>query len=207
MLAAKAPCFISLYPNAGLPNQFGGYDETADQMVAIAEIYMNDGLINIIGGCCGTTPEHIMLLAEKAKKYKPHTVPVADHITRLSGLEPVELFEGRNFVNIGERTNVAGSKKFADLIKEEKYEEALSVARQQIEGGAQVIDICMDDAMIDAEKSMVTFLNLIASEPDIAKVPIMIDSSKWNVIESGLKCTQGKSIVNSISLERRRRNI
>ncbi|MGD0712160.1 MAG: methionine synthase, partial [Bacteroidales bacterium] len=201
MLAAKAPCFISLYPNAGLPNQFGGYDETADQMVAIAEKYMGDGLINIIGGCCGTTPEHIILLAEKAKKYKPHEVPVADHITRLSGLEPVELFEGRNFVNIGERTNVAGSKKFADLIKEEKFEEALSVARQQIEGGAQAIDICMDDAMIDAEKSMVTYLNLIASEPDIAKVPIMIDSSKWNVIESALKCTQGKSIVNSISLK------
>ena len=201
MLAAKAPYFISLYPNAGLPNQFGGYDETADQMVAIAEKYMSDGLINIIGGCCGTSPEHIIFLSEKAKKHKPHIVPVVDHITRLSGLEPVELFEGRNFVNIGERTNVAGSKKFADLIKEAKYEKALSVARQQIDGGAQVIDICMDDAMIDAEQSMVTFLNLIASEPDIAKVPIMIDSSKWNVIVSALKCTQGKSIVNSISLK------
>jgi 5-methyltetrahydrofolate--homocysteine methyltransferase len=201
ILVEKAPCYISLYPNAGMPNQFGGYDETAEQMAVIVEKYMSDGLINIIGGCCGTTPEHIILLAEKAKKYKPHTVLVKDHKTRLSGLEPVELYEGCNFLNIGERTNVAGSKKFADLIKEAKYEEALSVARQQIEGGAQVIDICMDDAMIDAEKSMVTFLNLIASEPDIAKVPVMIDSSKWNVIEAALKCTQGKSIVNSISLK------
>ena len=201
MLAAKAPFFISLYPNAGLPNQFGAYDETAGQMASIVEKYMSEGLLNFTGGCCGTTPEHIRLLAEKAKKYKPHVVPVSDQITRFSGLEPVELFEGRNFVNIGERTNVAGSKKFADLIKEAKYEDALSVARQQIDGGAQVIDICMDDAMIDAEKSMVTFLNLIASEPDIARVPVMIDSSKWNVIASALKCTQGKSIVNSISLK------
>ncbi|HNW69717.1 MAG TPA: methionine synthase [Bacteroidales bacterium] len=201
MLAAKAPFFISLYPNAGLPNQFGAYDETAGQMASIVEKYMSEGLLNFAGGCCGTTPEHIRLLAEKAKKYKPHVVPVSDQITRFSGLEPVELFEGRNFVNIGERTNVAGSKKFADLIKEAKYEDALSVACQQIDGGAQVIDICMDDAMIDAEKSMVTFLNLIASEPDIARVPVMIDSSKWNVIASALKCTQGKSIVNSISLK------
>jgi len=201
LLAAKAPYFISLYPNAGLPNQFGEYDETANQMSCVVEKYMSEGLLNFTGGCCGTTPEHIRLIAEKVKKYKPHIVPVPDHITRFSGLEPVELFEGRNFVNIGERTNVAGSKKFADLIKEAKYEEALSVARQQIDGGAQVIDICMDDAMIDAEKSMVTFLNLIASEPDIARVPVMIDSSKWNVIVSALKCTQGKSIVNSISLK------
>jgi len=201
MLAAKAPYFISLYPNAGLPNQFGEYDETAGQMSCIVEKYMSEGLLNFTGGCCGTTPEHIRLLAEKVKKYKPHIVPVSDHITRFSGLEPVEIFAGCNFLNIGERTNVAGSKKFADLIKEAKYEDALSVARQQIDGGAQVIDICMDDAMIDAEKSMVTFLNLIASEPDIAKVPVMIDSSKWNVIVSALKCTQGKSIVNSISLK------
>lgn len=200
-LAAKAPYYISLYPNAGLPNQFGGYDETAESMAAIVSRYMNDGLINIIGGCCGTTPDHIRLFAEKAKLYKPHTVPASGHITRYSGLEPVELFEGCNFLNIGERTNVAGSKKFAKLIKEEKFEEALSVAQQQIEGGAQVIDICMDDAMLDAEKAMVRFLNLIASEPEIAKVPIMIDSSKWNVIESALKCIQGKSIVNSISLK------
>lgn len=201
MLAAKAPYFISLYPNAGLPNQFGAYDETAGQMAGIIEKYMSDSLVNIVGGCCGTTPEHIVLLAEKAKKYKPHKALPVDHITRFSGLEPVALYEGRNFLNIGERTNVAGSRKFADLIKESKYEEALAVARQQIDGGAQVIDICMDDAMIDAENAMVTFLNLIASEPDIAKVPIMIDSSKWNVIVAALKCTQGKSIVNSISLK------
>jgi len=201
MLAARAPYFISLYPNAGLPNQLGGYDESAKEMVAITEKYLKDGLINIIGGCCGTTPEHIALLAEKAKIYKPHKVSLADNVTRLSGLEPLELFNGCNFVNIGERTNVAGSRIFANLIKNEKFEEAVSVARQQIDGGAQVIDICMDDAMIDAERSMVTFLNLIASEPDIAKVPVMIDSSKWNVIEAALKCTQGKSIVNSISLK------
>ncbi len=201
MLSEKTPHYISLYPNAGLPNRFGKYDETADQMVSVAEKYMEEGLINIIGGCCGTIPEHITLLAEKAKKHKPRAIPAQEHKTRYSGLEVVELYPGCNFMNIGERTNVAGSKKFADLIKEEKYEEALTVAHQQIDGGAQAIDICMDDAMIDAEKAMVTFLNLIAAEPDIARVPIMIDSSKWSVIESALKCTQGKSIVNSISLK------
>ena len=174
----KAPFNISLYPNAGLPNQLGGYDEKPEEMVAIMEQYMNNGLVNMVGGCCGTTPDHIRLLASKSKKYKPRQIPEIPVTTKLSGLEPVELYSGCNFLNIGERTNVAGSKKFADLIKEQKYEEALSVAKQQIEGGAQVIDICMDDAMIDAEKSMVTFLNLIASEPDISKVPIMIDSSK-----------------------------
>jgi len=200
-ISEKAPYYISLYPNAGLPNQFGGYDESAAEMVAIVEKYMGNGFVNIVGGCCGTTPEHIKLLSEKAKLYKPHIPVVADKITKLSGLEPVEFFEGCNFVNIGERTNVAGSRKFANLIKDKKFEEAISVARQQIEGGAQIIDICMDDAMLDAEKSMVTFLNLIASEPDIAKVPVMIDSSKWNVIEAALKCVQGKSIVNSISLK------
>jgi 5-methyltetrahydrofolate--homocysteine methyltransferase len=201
MIAAKASCYVSLYPNAGLPNQLGGYDETAAQMTAIVSEYMKEGLINIIGGCCGTTPEHITLLAEKAKNYKPHKPAVDDHVTRYAGLEPVELFDGCNFLNVGERTNVAGSKKFAKLIKEEKFAEALSVAQQQIEGGAMVIDICMDDAMLDAEKAMVNFLNLIASEPEIAKVPIMVDSSKWNVIESALKCIQGKSVVNSISMK------
>lgn len=201
LLAEKAPYFISLYPNAGLPNQLGGYDETAEKMTAIVSKYMSDGLINIIGGCCGTTPEHIVLIAEKARTNTPHKISASDHITRLSGLEPVEFYEGCNFINVGERTNVAGSKKFANLIRDRKYEDALSVARQQIEGGAQIIDICMDDAMLDAEKAMVNFLNLIASEPDIARVPIMIDSSKWNVIESALKYTQGKSIVNSISLK------
>ncbi len=200
-LSKIADCCVHAYPNAGLPNQFGGYDETAQQMAVIVEEYLKEGLVNIIGGCCGTNPEHIKLLSELSQKYEPRKIPVIEKQLRLSGLEPLVFDKEKNFVNIGERTNVAGSKKFADLIKAENYEEALSVARQQIDGGAQVIDICMDDAMIDAEKSMVTFLNLIASEPDIAKVPVMIDSSKWNVIEAALKCTQGKSIVNSISLK------
>ena len=200
-LSKMADCYVHVYPNAGLPNQFGGYDETAKQMAAIVEDYLKEGLVNIIGGCCGTTPEHIKILSEIALKYKPRTVPVREKLLRLSGLEPLVVYKGSNFVNIGERTNVSGSKKFARLIKEEKYEEALAVARQQVEGGALVIDICMDEAMIDAEKAMTKFLYLVASEPDIAKVPLMIDSSKWSVIEAGLKCAQGKCIVNSISLK------
>ena len=200
-LSKMADCYVHVYPNAGLPNQFGGYDESAKQMAAIVEDYMKDGLVNIIGGCCGTTPEHIKILSELAAKYKPRVIPTNEKLLRLSGLEPLVVYKGSNFVNIGERTNVSGSKKFARLIKEEKYEEALAVARQQVEGGAQVIDICMDEAMIDAEKAMVKFFYLIASEPDIAKVPLMIDSSKWAVIEAALKCAQGKCIVNSISLK------
>jgi len=200
-LSKMADCYVHVYPNAGLPNQFGGYDETAKQMAAIVEDYLKEGLVNIIGGCCGTTPEHIKILSEIALKYKPRTVPTREKLLRLSGLEPLVVYKGSNFVNIGERTNVSGSKKFARLIKEEKYEEALAVARQQVEGGALVIDICMDEAMIDAEKAMTKFLYLVASEPDIAKVPLMIDSSKWSVIEAGLKCAQGKCIVNSISLK------
>ncbi|MBI5218885.1 MAG: methionine synthase [Bacteroidia bacterium] len=200
-LSRIAECNISAYPNAGLPNQFGGYDETPEQMAEIIEGFMKAGLVNLVGGCCGTTPQHIKLLSEIAKKYKPRKIPQIEKLTRLSGLEPVTIYKENNFVNIGERTNVAGSLKFAKLIKEEKFDEALSVARQQVEGGAQIIDICMDEAMIDAEKAMVKFLRLIASEPDIAKVPVMIDSSKWTVIEAGLKCLQGKGIVNSISLK------
>ncbi len=200
-LSKMADCNVHVYPNAGLPNQFGGYDETAKQMAVIVEDYLKEGLVNIIGGCCGTTPAHIKILSEIALKYKPRVIPTREKLLRLSGLEPLVVYKGSNFVNIGERTNVSGSKKFARLIKEEKYEEALAVARQQVEGGALVIDICMDEAMIDAEKAMTKFLYLVASEPDIAKVPLMIDSSKWSVIEAGLKCAQGKCIVNSISLK------
>jgi len=167
----------------------------------VTEDFMKEGWVNIIGGCCGTTPLHISMIAERSKKYKPRVRPEIIRFTRLSGLEPLIITPETNFVNIGERTNVSGSLKFARLIKEEKYGEALAIARNQVEGGAQIIDICMDEAMIDAEKAMAKFVNLIMAEPDIAKLPLMIDSSKWNVIESALKCIQGKSVVNSISLK------
>lgn len=196
-----AECYVSAYPNAGLPNQFGAYDETAEEMAAVIEDFLKVGIVNIIGGCCGTTPDHIKQLAKLALKYSPRKLIEIEKQTRLSGLEHTTIFKGSNFVNIGERTNVSGSIKFARLIKEDKLDEALSIARQQVEGGAQVIDVCMDEAMIDAEKAMTRFLNLIASEPEIARVPIMVDSSKWSVIEAGLKCLQGKGIVNSISLK------
>ncbi|SDC89086.1 methionine synthase [Williamwhitmania taraxaci] len=200
-LSQNTNFFVSAHPNAGLPNQLGDYEETAQQMADIIEEYMKRGLINIIGGCCGSTPTHIALIAELAKKYPPRKRADVPKQTRLSGLESLELRPHINFLNIGERTNVAGSKKFARLIADGKYEEALSIALEQVEGGAQVIDVCMDDALIDGEKAMTTFLNYIAAEPDISKVPIMIDSSKFSIIEAGLKCVQGKSIVNSISLK------
>ncbi|MDR1860298.1 MAG: methionine synthase [Bacteroidales bacterium] len=200
-LARKAPFFISAYPNAGLPNQFGGYDETPEQMARDMQQLLDNQAVNIIGGCCGTTPEHIRLLAAIAKNATPHKIPVRQHITCLSGLEALRITPETNFVNIGERCNVAGSRKFARLIREQRYEEALAIAREQADNGAQVIDINLDDAMLDAEKEMVTFLNLLASEPDVARLPVMLDSSKWDVIEVGLKCLQGKSIVNSISLK------
>ncbi len=200
-LSKKAPFFVSTHPNAGLPNQFGGYDDSPAEMSEQLKEFLEAGIVNIIGGCCGTTPDHIRAFVQLAAKYPPRKIPAVAVETRLSGLEPLTISKESNFVNIGERTNVAGSIKFARLIREGKYEEALSVAREQVEGGAQVLDICMDDAMLDAEKCMVRFLHLLASEPDIAKVPVMIDSSKWQVIESGLKCVQGKSIVNSISLK------
>jgi 5-methyltetrahydrofolate--homocysteine methyltransferase len=193
--------YISAYPNAGLPNAFGGYDESAEQMAAIVEEYLQEGLVNILGGCCGTTPVHVKRLAELVQKYKPRTRLEIPSFPRFSGLEPLTIFPGSLFVNIGERTNVTGSRKFSKLILEEKFEEALSVARQQVEAGAQIIDVNMDEAMLDSEKAMAHFLNLIASEPEISRLPLMIDSSKWSVIETGLKCTQGKSIVNSISLK------
>lgn len=200
-LSKKAPFHISAHPNAGLPNQFGEYDETPEIMAGYLKDYLDNNFVNIIGGCCGTTPDHIHAFAEIAEKASPHPINKADSKTRLSGLEPVTITENTNFLNIGERCNVAGSRKFARLIREEKYEEALSIARSQAENGAQVIDVNVDDAMLDAEKEMVTFLNLMMAEPDIAKLPIMIDSSKWVVIEKGLKCLQGKAIVNSISLK------
>ncbi|MCX7985530.1 MAG: methionine synthase [Bacteroidales bacterium] len=200
-LAKKANFYVSAHPNAGLPNQFGQYDETPEQMTPHIHQFAKEGLVNIVGGCCGTTPDHIRRFAEAIKAEKPRPKPAPEHITRLSGLEALYITPQSNFINIGERTNVAGSKKFARLIKEEKYEEAIAIARQQVENGANIIDVNMDDAMIDAEKAMVRFLNLLMAEPDIAKVPIMVDSSKWEVLEAGLKCLQGKCIVNSISLK------
>jgi 5-methyltetrahydrofolate--homocysteine methyltransferase len=200
-IAEKTHFHVHAYPNAGLPNQLGGYDETPEQMSTYMKDYIQNGFVNIVGGCCGTTPEHIRLFAEACKNAIPHSLKTKNKKTALSGLEPLIISKASNFINIGERTNVAGSMKFARLIRDKKYEEALSVARQQVESGAQIIDINMDDAMLDAEMEMKTFLNYIASEPDISRVPVMIDSSKWLVIESALKCIQGKSIVNSISLK------
>lgn len=192
---------ISAYPNAGLPNEFGEYDQTANEMGNLVLDFAENGFVNILGGCCGSTPEHIGRMAELVKDIEPRQIPKPRQYSQYAGLEPLVLRENTNFVNVGERTNVTGSRKFARLIREEKYEEALSVAKQQVEGGAQIIDVNMDEGLLDSEAAMVQFLNLIAAEPDIAKLPIMIDSSKWSVIEAGLKCTQGKSIVNSISMK------
>jgi len=200
-LAHKAPFHVSAYPNAGLPNQFGEYDETPEEMAVQVKDFLDNHFVNIIGGCCGTTPDHIRKFAGVAAAAAPHVKQKNDELTRFSGLEPVTITPETNFVNIGERCNVSGSRMFARLIREEKYEEALAVAREQVENGAQVIDVNLDDAMLDAKKEMVTFLNLLMSEPDIAKLPVMVDSSKWDVIEAGLKCLQGKAIVNSISLK------
>lgn len=200
-LSSKTGFYVSVHPNAGLPNEFGEYDQSASFMASVAEDFMKKGWVNIIGGCCGTTPFHIQKIAEASKQYKPRIRPEIRKYTRLSGLEVLTITPETNFVNIGERTNVSGSLKFARLIREEKYDEALAIARNQVEGGAQIIDICMDEAMLDSEKAMVRFVNLVMAEPDIAKLPLMIDSSRWAVIESALKCIQGKSVVNSISLK------
>ncbi|MBC7566898.1 MAG: methionine synthase [Pedobacter sp.] len=200
-LSAKAGCYVSAYPNAGLPNEFGAYDEMPHETAHLVEDFIQHGFVNIVGGCCGTTPDHIGCIAEKAKGIEPRKIPVIEDFLRLSGLEPVAITPESIFVNIGERTNITGSPKFSKLILSGDFEAALTVARQQVEGGAQVIDVNMDEGMIDSEASMTKFLNLIASEPDISKLPIMVDSSKWTVIEAGLKCLQGKGIVNSISLK------
>jgi len=201
ILSKESPFHISVYPNAGLPNEFGQYDETPSHMAKTLSEWFENKWINIIGGCCGTTNEHIKAIAETAKSATPRSLPKIEHIPKWSGLEPLKIFPGSNFINIGERTNLTGSIAFKKLILEKNYEAALKVARDQVENGAQIIDINMDEAMIDSEKAMVDFLNLIASEPDISRVPLMIDSSKWNVIEAGLKRVQGKAIVNSLSLK------
>ena len=200
-LAAKAPYLVSVYPNAGLPNQLGLYDETAETMAPQMQEMIDSGLVNMIGGCCGTDEHFIRLFALAAKGKTPRQVPAPPDMMVLSGLERLEVTPEVKFVNVGERCNVAGSRKFLRLIKEKNYDEAVSIARKQVADGALVIDINMDDGLLDAEKEMVTFLNIIAAEPDIARVPVMIDSSDWKVITAALKCVQGKCIVNSISLK------
>jgi 5-methyltetrahydrofolate--homocysteine methyltransferase len=200
-LSDIATCATSVYPNAGLPNEFGGYDETAGQMSTEIAEFARSGFVNLVGGCCGTTPEHIAAIAEAVDGVAPRQAPSPTTYLQLSGLEPLIVRPETNFVNVGERTNVTGSRRFARLVRDEQYEEALSVAREQVENGAQIIDINMDEGLLDSEFAMTTFLNLVASEPDIARVPVMIDSSKFSVIEAGLRCVQGKGIVNSISLK------
>ncbi len=200
-LSEIAPVYISCYPNAGLPNAFGGFDETPEIMAADLRDFASNGWLNIVGGCCGSTPAHIKAIAEAVRDLKPRVPAKPQPYSRFSGLEALTIRPDTNFVNIGERTNVTGSPRFAKLILNGDYEKALAVARQQVEGGAQVIDVNMDEGMLDSEQAITTFLNYVASEPDIARVPIMIDSSKWSVIEAGLKCVHGKGIVNSISLK------
>ena len=200
-LASICPSRTGCYPNAGLPNEFGEYDETPQQMAVVLGEFAANGWLNFVGGCCGTTPDHIRAIAEAVSHHPPRQLPQLEPHAHYSGLEPLVLTPDSNFTMIGERTNVSGSRKFARLIREEKFEEAVSVARQQVDGGANIIDINMDDGLLDGETVMPRFLNLLAAEPDIARVPIMIDSSKWSVLEAGLKCIQGKGIVNSISLK------
>jgi 5-methyltetrahydrofolate--homocysteine methyltransferase len=201
MLAQVADVHVSCHPNAGLPNAFGGYDEGPAEMASMLGEFARAGLLNLVGGCCGTTPAHIQAIAQAVQGLPPRALPVLPAYTRLSGLEPFVINPDTNFVNVGERTNVTGSAQFKKLILEGRYDQALAVARQQVESGAQVIDVNMDEGLLDAEAAMTRYLRLIAGEPDIARVPIMVDSSKWSVIEAGLKCVQGKGIVNSISLK------
>ena len=182
-LSKLAPTYISCYPNAGLPNAFGGFDETPERMGEDLRDFATNGWLNIVGGCCGSTPDHIHAIAQAVRDVPPHGVVPTSSVTRLSGLEPLVIRPELNFINIGERTNVTGSPKFSKLILNGQFEEALAVARQQVEGGAQIIDVNMDEGMLDSEKAMVHFLNLIASEPDICRVPLMVDSSKWSVID------------------------
>ena len=200
-LSDIADCYVSAHPNAGMPNQFGEYDQTAKEMGAIIKEFAEEGFLNIVGGCCGTTPEHIRLIDEIVKEIEPRTIASSANAMLLSGLEPLDIFNDGLFINVGERTNVTGSAIFRKLIEADNFEEAVQVARQQVENGAQLIDINMDEGMLDSQNAMIKFLNLIAGEPDIARVPIMLDSSKWPILEAGLKCIQGKPIVNSISLK------
>ncbi len=200
-LSRIADTFVSAHPNAGLPNEFGEYDQSADFMADVIGEFADSGLVNLVGGCCGTTPEHIRAIATRVEGLAPRTVPERPKHLRLSGMEPFNIAPDDLFVNVGERTNVTGSAIFRRLIEADDFEKALDVAKQQVENGAQIIDINMDEGMLDSESAMVTYLNLIAAEPDIARVPLMIDSSKWSVIEAGLKCVQGRAIVNSISLK------
>lgn len=200
-LSKLSDTFVTMHANAGLPNAFGEYDETPETMATTIKAFAEEGLLNIVGGCCGTTPDHIRAIAEAVAEIKPRSIPHIPKACRLSGLEPLIIDDNTLFVNVGERTNVTGSAKFAELIRNDDYAKALDVARDQVVNGAQIIDINMDEGMLDAEAAMVRFLSLIASEPDISRVPIMIDSSKWAVIEAGLKCIQGKGIINSISMK------
>ncbi len=200
-LSNCAPVYLSCHPNAGLPNAFGGFDETPRRMAEDLRDFAENGWVNLVGGCCGSTPAHITAMAEAVRDLPPRTAIPADHVTRLSGLEPLTIRPEVNFINIGERTNVTGSPKFSKLILTNRFEDALSVARQQVEDGAQIVDVNMDEALLDSEEAMTHFLRLIASEPDICRVPVMIDSSKWSVLEAGLQCLQGKGVVNSISLK------
>ena len=200
-LSQLAPCYISCYPNAGLPNQFGDYDDTPDYMARILSEFGDSGLLNVVGGCCGTTPSHIRRMAEVMAHKAPRAIPTVPRYTKLSGLEVLTIRPDSNFINVGERTNVTGSSNFAKLIISGDYEKAVGIALQQVQNGAQIVDVNMDEGMLDSQAAMCKFLNLIAAEPDIARVPIMIDSSKWTVLQEGLKCIQGKAIVNSISLK------
>ncbi|MFQ6022717.1 MAG: methionine synthase [Acidiferrobacterales bacterium] len=200
-LSRVANTYVSVHPNAGLPNEFGGYDDTPEYMAEVLQEFAASGFLNVVGGCCGTTPAHIKAIAEAVKDIQPRKIPQLESKCRLAGLEPLNIGPDSTFVNVGERTNVTGSARFAKLLKAEDYEGALEVARSQVENGAQMIDVNMDEGLLDSEQLMAQFLNLVAAEPDICRVPVMIDSSKWSVLEAGLKCVQGKSVINSISLK------
>ena len=200
-LARVADTRVSAHPNAGLPNEFGEYDQSPEVMADIVAEFAASGLVNLVGGCCGTTPEHIRALRDAVAAHPTRSVPTAPPRCRLSGLEPLNIGPDNLFVNVGERCNVTGSAIFRRLIENDDYGEAVKVAQQQVDNGAQIVDVNMDEGMLDSERAMVTYLNLIAAEPDVARVPVMIDSSKWSVIEAGLKCVQGKAVVNSISLK------
>ncbi len=200
-LSGIADVFVSCYPNAGLPNAFGEYDETAETTSTLVRQLADEGMVNIVGGCCGTTPEHVRAIAARVEGMTPRTPPKRDRLTRWSGLEALVVRPDSNFLMIGERTNVTGSKRFAELVKAGDYAKAVEVALDQVRGGANILDVNMDEGMLEGERAMTTFLNLLAAEPEIARIPVMVDSSKWSVIEAGLKCLQGKGIANSISLK------